>query len=487
MTVLRSPTRALRRAWPIYLAGLLGLFLASLPHRYVELRDLTISGSLPADVLRFLDTAAVDAALQQLNVPRPTYAAWMLVLEIAFAAVWVAMSVVIFRRHSRPLTGLIAGFILATFGVGALPTLEALAVAAPAWHLPTALVNVAAWSSLLAFLFLFPDGRFVPRPAWVIVAAFALWEVAFTLWPAAAFSPFTWPTAVALAVWVLFFAAGAAAQFYRYLRRSDEAARRQSRWVVFAIAGAVVLISAINVPNQIAALGAAAAARPVYELFRLPLSLLAAMGLPVAIAIAILRHRLWDIDLIVNRTLVYVPLTAVLAGVYTASIRLFQGVFVALTGNRSDAAIVMTTLVVAAAATPARNALQVWVDRHFREPFDPARSLRNFNRRLDVALEVLDPLQLAERLLRYAVAAHGASGGAVVLDRQGQLFTAAATSGWRGVPHVQIPLEWQGTQVGLLLLGPPEPGALRAQDFEQVLEDCAARVARLVALIRHGG
>ena len=55
-------------------------------------------------------------------------------------------------------------------------------------------------------------------------------------------------------------------------------------------------------------------------------------------------------------------------------------------------------------------------------------SLRSFNRRLDVALEVLDPLQLAARLLHYAVAAHGASGGAVVLDRDGVLFTAAATA-----------------------------------------------------------
>jgi hypothetical protein len=88
--------------------------------------------------------------------------------------------------------------------------------------------------------------------------------------------------------------------------------------------------------------------------------------LPIAAAVAVLRHRLYDIDLIINRALVYIPLTGILGGLYTAGVALFQRLFVALTGDRSDAAIIVTTLVLASMFTPIRNWLQAMVDRRFK-------------------------------------------------------------------------------------------------------------------------
>src|SRR5207237_8555712 len=84
---------------------------------------------------------------------------------------------------------------------------------------------------------------------------------------------------------------------------------------------------------------------------------LAVTALPVAVGVAILRYRLYDIDLIINRTLVYVLLTAVLAGVYTAVVALFQRMFVALSGQGSDLAIVMTLFVLSTVFTPLNNTL----------------------------------------------------------------------------------------------------------------------------------
>jgi hypothetical protein len=95
---------------------------------------------------------------------------------------------------------------------------------------------------------------------------------------------------------------------------------------------------------------------------------------PVATAIAISRYRLFDIDVLLGRTLVYLPLTALLGGLYTASIAFFQRLFVALTGETSDTAIVLTVLVVAAAFTPARKALEGIVERRFRLPETPGGS-----------------------------------------------------------------------------------------------------------------
>jgi hypothetical protein len=133
-------------------------------------------------------------------------------------------------------------------------------------------------------------------------------------------------------------------------RRAGTEQRQQIKW--FAFAGVLI------VPGVIAGLS------PIFlgQIFLLAAGFFAA----AAIAIAILRYRLYEIDVIINRTLVYGVLSAILAGVYTASITLSQRVFMAVTGERSDAAIVLTTLVVAATFTPLKTRLQAVVDARLK-------------------------------------------------------------------------------------------------------------------------
>jgi hypothetical protein len=138
-------------------------------------------------------------------------------------------------------------------------------------------------------------------------------------------------------------------QRYHYAR-SDE--RQQIKWVAYA--AVIVAVGAVPGMSPIL-LGQAFFAA-------------AAAFLAVAIGIAILRYRLYEIDLIINRTLVYGALSAILAGVYTASITLSQRLFMATTGERSDAAIVLTTLIVAATFTPIKTRLQATVDRGIKGP-----------------------------------------------------------------------------------------------------------------------
>ncbi|HEX4896885.1 MAG TPA: hypothetical protein VFV53_00840 [Candidatus Limnocylindrales bacterium] len=87
---------------------------------------------------------------------------------------------------------------------------------------------------------------------------------------------------------------------------------------------------------------------------------------PVAIAIAVLRHRLYDIDQVISRTVVYGALTAILAGIYTATLKLLQEVFVQVTGKESEGAVILATLVIAAAFTPVRKGLEQLIDRRFK-------------------------------------------------------------------------------------------------------------------------
>ena len=114
---------------------------------------------------------------------------------------------------------------------------------------------------------------------------------------------------------------------------------------------------------------------PVLAPVNEPLAVLALTALPVAVGTAILRHRLYDIDLIINKTIVYALLTAVLAGVYTGAVAFFQRLFVATTGQGSDIAIVATLFVLATVFTPIKNRLQESVDHRVKAKRGPgARS-----------------------------------------------------------------------------------------------------------------
>jgi hypothetical protein len=148
----------------------------------------------------------------------------------------------------------------------------------------------------------------------------------------------------------------------RYRRAAIEQ-RQQIKW--FAFAGIMF------VPGAIAGLSPLL----VGQVFLLACAFFAV----AAIAIAILRYRLYEIDLIINRTLVYGALSAILAGIYTASITLSQRIFTAVTGERSDAAIVLTTLIVVSLFTPLKTKLQETVDRRLKTPptgvSAPARAL----------------------------------------------------------------------------------------------------------------
>ena len=182
--------------------------------------------------------------------------------------------------------------------------------------------------------------------------------------------------------------ASAVSLVLRY-RRSGGEVRQQIKWIAFAaslmglvylaVMGAGTVNWLISPPEAPRDLGTQTLWGALLE----NVMLLSFAGVPVAIGFAVLKYRLYEIDIIINRALVYGLLTATLAGVYLGGVILLQYLFRALTGQESQLAIVASTLAIAALFIPLRRRVQRFVDRRFyRRKYDAAKTLASFNARL---------------------------------------------------------------------------------------------------------
>jgi hypothetical protein len=266
---------------------------------------------------------------------------------------------------------------------------------------------------LFVFLaLLFPNGR-PPSSRWqplvlgsgvVVVAG----TVSVALWPETArgFDPINHPLGTEVAtdiinpVETIVYALGliAAASLLARLRRSKGVERQQVKWFTYAVV--VLAISATLAYVISESMGVV-----WLEWASSVLVMVSVVGLPVAVGIAILRYHLYNIDLIINRTLVYGSLTAVLAGLYFSSIVLLQVLFRTLTGQKSQLVVVVSTLAIAALFNPLRRRIQGFIDRSFyRRKYDAVKTLEAFSAKLreETDLDALsgDLIEVVEETMR---------------------------------------------------------------------------------------
>jgi hypothetical protein len=343
------------------------------------------------------------AALQHVGISIHAYALYVFSWDMLTTLAFLLIGAVIIWRRANTWMGLFVSFFLLNFGSLGLSIEHFNALqSVPSDSVPVLLativglpLSVLAYLCMAFFFFTFPDGRLVPRWSWALVS---LWIVNFVFWTVPANSPFNinnWPLLLS-ALWLfVVFGGSLATQVYRYRRVASPVQRQQIKWLIYGFVpvlllpvclGLVVtLFPALNSPGSLLGI----AAEPLFRFYYLPI--------PFCVGIALLRYRLWDIDVLINRTLVYGLLTAILLITYLVLVLAGQYLLSNLLGQSNGVVLVGSTLIVAALFQPLRHRLQLLVDQRFyRRKYDAQKTLAAFSTTLrgEVDME-----QLGKQLL----------------------------------------------------------------------------------------
>jgi hypothetical protein len=311
---------------------------------------------------------AIARAFAALHLSISFYGWYLLGLNVFFAFGFAAVAGLIFWRRSHDPVALFVSLALLLFGVGSFESgclAAGLPAVSPGWRLPVALLGFLGEIAFGIFVMIFPDGRFVPGRTRLAVVLLLLWWVPIYFVPGSPFAFTNWPGVAYFGGWAVLLSVMGGGQVYRYLRVSTPSQRLQTKWVVVGFVGAGIgyfagqlvvffLATALTAPGAILA-----------DLAGYTLAYAGILLIPICIAVAILRNRLYDIDLIIRRTLIYSIVTGTLATIYVAGTIVLQAGFHALTGQGSALAVVASTLGIVALFQPVRGRAQSAVDRRF--------------------------------------------------------------------------------------------------------------------------
>jgi hypothetical protein len=374
-----------RIVWFALVAFTLSVYMASMPAYVTELQTVCRQAFCSFAQL----SPEMVVALEHAGLSVSSYTSFMVALATILALVFFGTAGLIFWRKSDDWMALLVALLAVEAGtIPVLFTVTTSHSATPVQLLFWVLFNITYF---LAFT-LFPDGRFVPRwTRWLFVVSSV--DTVILLYFT---NPFTGPPKpIGLAVVLLLMSMLVSltiAQVYRYRYVSTLVQRQQTKWVVYGLSA--------NLVWYVAALTPALIFRGT--LFPLVFTLVYYCTLfpyPLSISFAILRYRLWEIDVIIRRTLVYSTLTVMLALIYFGLVIGLESLVRLLTGqvSPSPVVIVASTLAIAALFQPLRRRIQFIIDRRFyRRKYDAARVVEAFSTTLR---HEVDLTQLREHLL----------------------------------------------------------------------------------------
>lgn len=351
------------------------LFAIALPARWSWLEDFAVQAQLSLSQFSELEPGLVGRITA-------IYPGLAIFIEVSVMLLYCLIGALIFRRRSEEWLGLLTAAGLAAFALHIIPTLNTWMGTDPTLVLIGNLAKGIGLGLAFMFLYLFPGGYYSPGWMRLFFLAWIVWVIFWVAWPETIFS-FRDPYNISVPGFILLLAwwgTGVVSQIYRYAFVSGPVERQQTKFVTF---GVVIVAAAyvIYVPlrEAIVGVGRPEPAPMLYQMAAPYIYLILVGMIPITIAFSILRYRLWDIDLIIRRTLIYSILSATLVIIYLVIVFALQAVVADRMASLPSYVLVATTLVVVALVNPLRRRIQHGIDRRFyRDKQNAEKALARF-------------------------------------------------------------------------------------------------------------
>jgi signal transduction histidine kinase len=459
-------------AWVVVALLFVGVFISGIPSEFARLQT-PCTDTVSCSLIPHLTGQKVQE-LKELGLSAEFFATYFVAIEVAFTAISAAIGALIFWRRPEDRMALLVSLMLLTFGA-ALPIPLFTLDLSPIWTASARAVYFVAVASAILFFYVFPDGHFVPRwSRWLGLASVGV-VTPTSLFPSSFLSLWRHPLLNALLsagiVGALVFAQG-----YRYKQVSNAAQRQQTKWVVFgtvAALGGYGAFTAVDLLLQSTLLASLLGNTAFFVLLLL---------IPISIAVAVLRYRLYDIDVVINRTLVYGALTASVAGIYILAV---GGSGLLFHSNGTLLNSLVGTAVVAIVFAPLRDRLQRGVNRlMYGERDDPYAVISRLGQRLEATLE---PGTMLPTIVETVAQALKLPYVAIALEEKNPLHEeqsaehvgeegSAVVASWGSpvdYPPLRLPLAYGHETIGEFILAPRAQGEDFSPADRRLLEDLA--------------
>lgn len=465
--------------------------------RAPAMQTLQVALGLIATLAIGLTFAGVPARYRELH-QFPLNEAWsfeassILVVEVGLACFFFAVGLFVAIKLSRDPVAQFLALTLVLLGAVETSMTDALinpawSTVAATWRWPVLTMRALEMICALTMLYIFPDGRFTPRWTRPLAAIWVLANIAWLLFPDLPFNTIYGPTwratpLASLLVGIGWFGSGIVALVLRYLRITDDVQRQQTWWAATGIIAAVIggllyyglsaFVDSGFIPPYSWYLGS----RIVLQAFGMGL-------LPICLAVAVLRYRLFDLDMVVNRALVHIVLTLTVIATYISMVTAFGALF--RTADDLIGSLIATGLI-AVGFQPLRTYLQRLVDRlMYGERDDPYRVIAHLGQRLDAPLSPTQLLPLIAETVATALKLPyvGIEQVALPGEAPAPALLVAAYGAHTANPQglIRFPMSYQGETLGHLLVA-LRPGEQR---FHRVEQQLLADLARQTGFVLH--
>jgi signal transduction histidine kinase len=475
-TERRVPRRGLiiaRALWLLIALFEVGVLLVNLP---VFIRVLHTACSDPTGVsCNYLQLRSSHLpALAHYGFSLDDYALYALFCDLIVTLLFLSVGTLIFWRKSAEFIGLFVSLLLLTFGCFGISEVHLTAPLPSIGDPVVGLLEILQWPALGILFYTFPDGRFVPRWSWMLTSLFVI-QMGFFVLPYP-YNIDNWPPLLNQLETFVVYGSAVGTQIYRYRTDATPLQRLQIKWFAFGFATTL----AFSIVWSLLPLVIPSLTRPDswYPLFGPAVLALSYVPIPLGIGIALLRYRLWDIDVLINRTLVYALLTASTLGLYvlvvfgaSALLRTQNDVFFSL----------LATALIAVLFQPLRQWLQQGVNRvMFGERNEPYRVLSRLGQRLE---ETLPAESLLPTIVETVAHALKLPYVAIVWRREQvppgtepPLLAAAFGSSRGRAVETRVPLVHQGKHLGELILSPRGRGEELTPADLRLVRDLAPQI-----------